>query len=340
MRRNVPIIDAAIDKLVRFAGGFSVKCRNAYEQAVIDDFMRNVRVGASGRGMECFVRAYLDSLLTYGNAVGEICLDNTGNIGALYLAKLTDVSVKRGDNPFQTRICAVRGLEAIPVKNPELVMFTAFNPPPGEVKGVSILQSLPFVTSILVTIMRSVGQNFERAGNVRYCVTYRPSDGSDRAQAATIAQSIASQWQSAMEASSGTVKDFVAVGDVQVKAIGADGQTLNCDVPVRQLMEQIVARLGVPPFMLGLHWSSTERMSKQQADMLTSEIDTYRRLVEPVIEKILTMRLRLEGMGGTFEIDWSDVNLQDEIDAAAVRLSNAQSAKLEQEVTNADKYGN
>ena len=38
------------------------------------------------------------------------------------------------------------------------------------------------------------------------------------------------------------------------------------------MTEQIVSRLGIPPFMLGLSWSSTERMSSEQSDMLTSEI--------------------------------------------------------------------
>lgn len=37
--------------------------------------------------------------------------------------------------------------------------------------------------------------------------------------------------------------------------------------------------------MLSLSWSSTERMSSQQADVLTSELEAYRRLLTPVIEK-------------------------------------------------------
>ena len=44
--------------------------------------------------------------------------------------------------------------------------------------------------------------------------------------------------------------------------------------------------MGIPPFLLGLTWSSTERMSSQQADILTSELEAYRRLLNPVIEKI------------------------------------------------------
>lgn len=60
---------------------------------------------------------------------------------------------------------------------------------------------------------------------------------------------------------------------------------MDSDIPVRQLLEQIVAKLGLPPFLLGLSWSSTERMSSQQADILTSELEAYRRLLNPMLEQ-------------------------------------------------------
>ena len=50
----------------------------------------------------------------------------------------------------------------------------------------------------------------------------------------------------------GAIKDFVAVGDVDIKVIGADNQMIGTEVPVRQMLEQIVAKLGMPPFLLGL----------------------------------------------------------------------------------------
>ena len=60
------------------------------------------------------------------------------------------------------------------------------------------------------------------------------------------------------------VSDFVAVGDVTIKAIGADNQILDSNVPVRQMLEEIVAKMGIPPFLLGLSWSSTEDVYKRQ----------------------------------------------------------------------------
>ena len=84
----------------------------------------------------------------------------------------------------------------------------------------------------------------------------------------------------------GAVRDFVAVGDLDIKVIGADNQVLDSQVPVRQILEQLVARTGIPPFLLGLSWSSTERMSAQQADLMTSEITALRRTLEPAVERI------------------------------------------------------
>ena len=80
---------------------------------------------------------------------------------------------------------------------------------------------------------------------------------------------IAQEWSAAMQAGKeGSVRDFVAVGDVQIKVIGGENPILDSEIPVRQILEQLVARTGIPPFMLGLSWSSTERMSAQHADVL------------------------------------------------------------------------
>lgn len=129
----------------------------------------------------------------------------------------------------------------------------------------------------------------------------------------------------------GEVRDFVAVGDVQIRVIGADNQYIDTQVPVRQLLEQIVAKTGLPPFLLGLSWSTTERMSRQQADILTTELESYRSILTPVAEKICRMVLDLAGIPGKAEILWDSISLQDETEEAGARYTNARAALLEQE---------
>lgn len=336
MRECVPVIDAALDKIVRLTGGFHVRCTDARHQAQLDRFVRGVRVGPCASGLEQFANVYLDGLLTYGNAVGEIVLDARGaDVFALYNARLSDVRVRQGQNPLELEFCASSdGVSFAPVQYPELVLFTALSPPAGEVLGVPLLRSLPFVTSILLKIMQSTGTNFERIANLRYAVTYRPgSSGLDKAYAREIADGIAKEWGEAMSSQkSGVVKDFVSVGDVDIKVIGADNQMLDTEVPLRQMLEQIVAKLGIPPFMLGLHWSSTERMSAQQADILTSELESYRKLLDSVIRRICDFYLHLHGRGCSSEVVWEDINLQDEVETANARLLHAQAAQLEEQL--------
>ena len=127
---------------------------------------------------------------------------------------------------------------------------------------------------------------------------------------------------------SGSVRDFVAVGDVDIRVIGADNQILDSSVPVRQILEQLVSKTGIPPFMLGLSWSSTERMSTQQADLLTTEMTAIRRALTPAVERICRMWLRMHGYGCAFRVVWDDINLQDLLEEAKAGWYREQTRKL------------
>ena len=336
IREGVPIIDAALDKIVRLTGGFKVICSDLSKQKILDEFTENVPVGAVSRSLREFISIYLDSMLMYGNAVGEIVLDhNKKKIVGLYNAKLSSIEVKPGSNPMSVEFFTNGGgADKTPVLFPELILFTPLKPSAGEIRGKSLLKSLPFVSEILLKIFQATNNNFQRIGNLRYAVTYNPgSSPIDRVNSKEIAQSMAEQWQDVMSSgNNGIVKDFVAVGDVGIRVIGADNQIIDTEVPVRHMLEQIVAKLSIPPFMLGLHWSSTERMSTQQADILASELSSYRFLLESVIIKICRTFLRLEGSGATVSVQWENINLQDKLEEANVRLLNAQAASLEKEI--------
>ena len=72
-------------------------------------------------------------------------------------------------------------------------------------------------------------------------------------------------------------------------------------------------------------------MSSQQADILTSELEYYRRLLTPVLRKIAISFLRLNGIDSDVSIEWANINLQDEEALARARLYNAQAEQLELE---------
>ena len=328
LREAVPVIDAAIFKLVRLTGEFRVECSEPESEKRLAAFIENVPVGGGRRGLHAFMDSYFEQLLTCGTAVGEIVTGADGKAAALYNASLKGLELRPGESFTEPQVYVYDGFETGPVPYPELVLISALNPLPGEFTGNSILKGLPFVSNILLRIFSALGANWERMGNLRFAVTYKPqNDVLDRAYAKDRATQIAKEWGEAMRAQ-GPPKDFVAVGDVQIKVIGADNQALDSTFPVRQILEQIVAKLGLPPFMLGLSWSATERMSSQQADALTSELEAYRRVLTPVIARICNMFLRHEGLPGRAKTVWEDITLQDKLELSRAGYYEAQTEKL------------
>ena len=338
IREAVPVVDAAICKLVRLCGGLTVTCRDRRAQEGLNRFLRTVYVGHGQRGIQAFLDQYLDSMLTCGRAVGEMVPSRDGrDIAALMCADVRRVDIREGDSPLDFALCARRPDGKVePAERQDLLLFTPFQPETGAPYGVSMLRSMPFLAEVLLKIFDAMGKNWERMGNVRFAVTCRDNDG---ANARERCNQVAREWSAAMQAGrDGAVRDFVCAGDVDIRTIGADNQILDSEVPVRQILEQLVAKTGIPPFLLGLSWSSTERMSSQQADIMTSEIAAIRRSLEPVVERICELWLRLRGFDDRVAVDWLDVNLQDEETQARAALYRAQARALatEEEKGNGD----
>lgn len=334
LRYSVPIVDAALQKIIRLTGGYRVVCSDERWQEEMDRFAGEVPVGIGGRSLYSFSDAFLDSLLTYGAAAGEMLVDpQTGDVLGLNNLDMNRFCCRAGANPCDRRYYSLEDGGWRAADNPENTVYAALSPSARCPEGQSILRGLPCISAVLMRIYECIGQNFDRVGNVRYAVTYKPSDSGEMAFAKERAQQIAKEWSEGMNAlRCGEVRDFVAVGDVDIKVIGADNQVIDTEIPVRQLLEQIVAKLSVPPFLLGLTWSSTERMSSQQADILTSELEYYRRQLTPVIVQICERYLSLLGGSGNVSVEWENINLQDEAVLAEARLHNAQAALIERQL--------
>jgi len=325
VREAVPVLDAAVGKLVRLSSGFDVKCAGVEATEKLRRFLATVNCGRGQIGIDSFLTAYLDSLLTYGRAVGEMVVSG-GKLAAVCWGDVTALEIRQGESPLDVVLCGPDGRgNVVPLPYQNLLLFTTLHPEPAHPYGVSILRGLPFFADVLMKIYNTIGVNWERAGNVRYSVVCKPGEDMDPATAQERGNQIAREWARAMEdGRNGMVRDFVAVGDVAIKVIGSDGQVLDSQIPVRQILEQLVAKTGLPPFLLGLNWNSTERMSAQQADILTSEIWALRRTVQPVLEKICRMYLATQGLEPKVEILWDEISLQDITQTAQADLYRAQ----------------
>ena len=328
MREAIPVLDAAVGKLVRLSGGFQVRCRNAQAQEKLNDFLRTVPCGRGQFGIVNFLAGYLDSLLTYGRAIGEMVVAG-GKLRAVCWGDVTAMEIQEGENSLETVIWGPNEFGLMrPLPYQQLLLFTTMNPEPDHPYGVSMFRGMPFLADILMKIYTTIGSNWERAGNVRYSVICKGGEELEGTMAQERGRQMAAEWAKAMEDNkNGTVRDFVAVGDVEIKVIGGESPILDSEVPVRQILEQLVAKTGLPPFLLGLNWSTTERMSAQQVDILTSELWAIRRTVQPAMERICRLYLALEGLDNRVEILWDDISLQDITEEARADLYRAQAEK-------------
>ncbi len=326
VREAVPVVDAAIYKLIRMTGGLAVRCEDRRAERELGEFLRTVPAGRGQFGLNAFLDCYLDSLLTCGRAVGEI-VPAIGNreIAALLCGRVEDIEIREGENALTFSLWGPdEGGRMAALPYPNLILFTPLNPEAENPYGVSLLRSLPFLADILMKIYYTVGVNWERCGNLRFAVTCPGGQG-----AAERGKLLAGEWSRAMrETRGGSVRDFVAAGDVSIRVIGADAPVLDSQVPVRQILEQVVAKTGIPPFLLGLSWNSTERMSSQQADMLTTEITALRRTLTPVVERVCHLWLRMRGYACGVQVVWDDINLQDAVEEARAELYREQARKL------------
>ena len=328
LRESVPVIDAAIYKTVRLIGGFKIQTTDKRFDKVMEDFLKNVPADSGQISLQGFIDMYFDRLLTYGTAVAEMVTDEEGRVVYLYNAPQNSVVLKRNKTDFRkVDVCYSEDFGSEPLEFQDRLVFSTLNAEAGSLTGTSILRGLPFVSSVLLKIYNAIGENWDRVGNVRFAVTYKPKDDAmSGAYAKDRAMQIAEEWGSAMKSSD--VRDFIAVGDVDIKVIGADNQILDSEVPVRQMLEQIIAKMAIPPFMLGLSWSTTERMSEQQADALTTELEHYRRVLTPVIEKICKTHLKAYGYTNDIEVVWDDIMLRDALEEANARHINAQADEI------------
>ena len=332
IREAVPLVDACICKIIRLCGGVSAECEDPRADRELKRFLEQVDVGRGQRGINAFLDQYMDSLLVLGQAVGEIVpAADQRDVAAVLCGRVEDVHIQEDGGPLNFKLCGQDEYGQIkPLPRQQFLLFTPFQPEAHTPYGVSLLRSMPFLTELLGKIYYAIGVNWERMGNVRFAVVYKPGDGEwERGMAQERSRQLASEWSRAMESTrNGSVRDFVAVGDVDIKVIGADNQILDSSVPIRQILEQLVSKTGIPPFMLGLTWSSTERMSAQQADLLTTEMTAIRRSLTPAVERICQVWLRMHGYGCGFRVVWDDINLQDLLEEAKADWYREQTRKL------------
>ena len=129
IREAVPVVDAAVLKLVRLAGGVRVTCADKALEKRLGEFLRTVPVGWNQVGIQAFLDSYLDCLLTCGKAVGEVVPTRDGRgVAAVLCGNVSDVQIKEGETPLDGKLARKESDGSVTVlPRQELLLFSPYH---------------------------------------------------------------------------------------------------------------------------------------------------------------------------------------------------------------------
>ncbi|WP_167631574.1 hypothetical protein [Mariprofundus ferrooxydans] len=378
LREALPILDAAIDRLITIDGTPVIVGDNDALVNEISEWAANVEVNDADtmHGLPAFARQLRNETHEQGFSVGEYVQtsrdvprlnvadskaisfgrNSSGNLRTFYnrltplrqqlnnngRAKQQDILQDRFSSSVATsQLTNLPGVIELEMRNK---VYMAWHIENGDPYGVSMMRPLPFVAKSLLTIQNGLLNSWERFGDPSYHIRYKASGRVSPEELTKRKDTISTEFASIIAGKRlGESADFVTAvdkdSDVNIKIIGHDGQVLEVEMPARHLLEQIVAKTGLPAWMLGLHFSTAERLAKFQSEVLKQESDTRTDLEAPVLERPVAAMLRARGRTWSNEmartddgrlvrrdwrIEYRKPNLADEVAKAQARFMNAQ----------------
>lgn len=331
--RGIPFVDVALRKLSRMICRFDVACDNESTQEELNVWLKTCTVEDIFTGFTPFLRPYVRQGMLYGKTGGEIVLSPTmRDVAGLVVLPAKQIRLIPTPEGLQIGQDNATGM-AVPYENQDLIVYSALNKEGDNPHGVSILRSVPWVADIALRMENALRQMWQRTGAPSMAIIHTiPPDVVLSTEEVNARQSaIESDWYNSQEARGNEegIMDFIAAiqGGISFQAIGSDVKELSFVEPIRVFWEQVISTVELAPFMLGLQWSTTERLSQQQADSIIGACDDMRSEIEPDILRILDWVQRLRGLKGTVEVSWQDINLQDSVETARADLTKAQAQK-------------
>ncbi|WP_305046345.1 hypothetical protein [Geoalkalibacter sp.] len=331
MRESIPIVDAAINRLVQLDGHIEVKGHNDTLVDEIQDWLYNVPVNDLQRGVQAFHQGMGNEAFEQGFVLGEFIADKSRrDIVGLRVADSKFIKFRRVADGLEMYQKADGDHDWRLLKPDNLLYFSIGNENQNPY-GTPTFRSCEFVTKVLTTIHNSQLNVWERFGDPSFSIIYKTSkkDGPDLSSRH---KAITDEFNEAVRAKrAGHSADFVraidANSEIEIKVIGADGQVLELEIPARHVLEQIIAKSGLPAWMLGMHWSTTERLANYETEMLLADVGTRQAAKLPLFHNLIATLLRMRGRTwkkGDWWLEWGNVNLHDLEKQARARFLNAQ----------------
>lgn len=335
---SVPICGAAINKLVTLDGIPIVTGNNQKLVDEINEWMQHIPVNDIQRGLQSFHQGLSREAFEQGFAFGEFITNkNRTDIIGLRVADSKFIKFSRDETGLRVYQRADGDNQERELNQSNLIYFSVNNENTNPY-GTPVLRGCEFVSKIITTIYQATGNTWERFGDPSYSVIYKTSkkDGVDlEARRATIA----AELNAALRAKkAGKSADFVRAIDtnseINISVIGADNTViLDMDVPMKYLIQDICGVTGLPAWMLGYSFSTTERRANFEAEMVLADVAVRQTAKTPHFERLISTMLLLRGRTwkpGDWQIEWKQVNLHDLVAQAQARFLNAQADMMGQ----------
>lgn len=344
IREAVPPIDGAINRMVTLDG--IVRCEGANDKLVntINQWMQSVQVGDLQEGFQAFYALQSNEMYEQGLTVGGYEYDQrgkdvvklavadskgvyfrrlkTGELECWYQPPKQDRNARgdgsehiervlRGTWPRDPSPSALAGAGFVKL-DLSRISYAAFFPEADNPYGTSIIRSAEFDARVLLVMKNALERVWNRFGDPVFSVIYKSAKPLNQDELDKRRASIAKTLVRALEVKrAGNSADVVqAIGkndEISIEILGANGQVLEIEAPARHILEQVVAKTGLPSWMLGFHWSTAERLAERQGEIALQESRTRFAQRLPGLERIVKAMLRARG------ITWREdgIRLQD-----------------------------
>ncbi|HPG93678.1 MAG TPA: hypothetical protein PLR28_03880 [Dokdonella sp.] len=339
LRESIGMIDGGINTLVTLDGIVRVRGKNERLVKLIrTGLMQKIPVNDNETGLQAFYASQGNEIYEQGFSVGEVVMDAKGReLIGLRVADSKGIGFARENGTLRTyyrppmpkrtgrrdgtdeveTVLRSQGMQAVDaatrsqfVELPaDRVVYANYQSEADNPYGTSIIRSIEFVAQILLRIHNATGQVWDRFGDPPLQLVYKTKNAKLQAKDLDARRDkLAGELKKVLTAKrNGNSADFVqAIGaddTIEINTIGGDGKPLEIEMPARQMAEQILSKFGLPSWMMGLQWSTAERMADQQSEMVLQASRTRFERRLPGLNTVVETWLR--GRGETWNPeDW------------------------------------
>lgn len=320
LKRQIPLIAETVRILAGFVGQPEFVGADDAHTAELNLWRDTVGYGRIGSGLTALVQDHLGQAIYYGSGVGEAEIaPSRDEIARIFSYATPALSYEAAPNGEIAIVQYQAGGRV--TLSPVTTFLSVLDAEGSDPRGQGLFMACPTAAQVWTEAMFAHRSTVRRCGIPIFHVNWENSEefsDPDGSLMDEIVGEMEAKWNEAVrsQAEEGKAKDFYSAGKVTVTTIGADGQEWSIEVTKRQFMEEVIVASGIPPFLFGYAWSTTERMSRVQMDKFTSQVKRLRRTVEPAIRKVTALRQQLRADKRPWDLEWPEVNLQDALEQA------------------------